>query len=79
LFSAVQKDDLLETERMILEGVTVNAKNTKEYTPLMVAAKRGNIDTLKLLLNAGADTNAQGRSDWTALTTAAFGKGSSYN
>ena len=71
-FYAVQKNDLLEAERMIIEGVNVNAKNTKKYTPLMLAAEHGNIDTLKLLLNAGADINTQGCSDWTALTTAAF-------
>ena len=64
---------------MIIEGVDINARNTKEYTPLMIAAADGNIDTLKPLLNAGADINAQGRSDWTALTATAFGQGSSYN
>ena len=38
----------------------VNAQDDDGYTPLMVAAKNGDTDTVKFLIDAGADLNAQG-------------------
>ena len=38
-------------------GADVNAKNNANLTPLMIACEKGNIDTINVLLNAGADTN----------------------
>ena len=40
--------------------------------PLMVAAANGHLDTVKALLDAGADANAEDWSGWTALHAAAL-------
>jgi ankyrin repeat protein len=39
---------------------------------LMVAASHGNMDTVRALLDAGADVNAKDFTGWTALHAAAF-------
>jgi ankyrin repeat protein len=36
-------------------------------TPLHDASRRGNIDEMKLLIDAGADVNAKDKYEWTPL------------
>ncbi|MBV8276318.1 MAG: ankyrin repeat domain-containing protein [Verrucomicrobia bacterium] len=52
-------------------GFDVNTPNTAGYTGLMVAAERGRVDIVKLLLDHKADPNAAGRDAGTALMLAA--------
>jgi len=57
------KDHLTKTE--------VNTADERGATPLMQASAFGNMETLRLLLDAGADVNARNRVDATALLWAA--------
>lgn len=52
-------------------GFDVNKPNTAGFTGLMVAAERGRLDIVKLLLDHKADPNVAGRDGSTALMLAA--------
>src|ERR1700726_4067318 len=52
-------------------GFDINKPNTAGYTGLMVAAERGRVDIVKLLLDHKADSNVSGRDGSTALMLAA--------
>ena len=52
-------------------GFDINSPNTAGYTGLMVAAERGRVDIIKLLLDHKADPNVAGRDGITALMLAA--------
>lgn len=47
-------------------------KNNEKATPLLLAAKKGNIETVQTLLNYGADIYALDELKWTALHHATF-------
>lgn len=60
----------------IAEGIDPNAPDPVGYTtPLAIAANRGQLEAVMILLEAGADPNARNRNDSTpALGAAFFGK-----
>ena len=62
LFRAAERNDVAEAQRLIAEGVDVNARGRYDgdYNPtvLMVAAWNNSVDVAKLLIAAGADVNA---------------------
>ena len=62
----------VEMVKLLLErGVNPNTPSTAvEYTPLMEAASSGNLELVKLLVNAGADLNAEDQRGHTALDEA---------
>ncbi|KAI5837291.1 ankyrin repeat-containing domain protein [Morchella snyderi] len=47
--------DVINT--LLAHGVYINGRNDKGYTPLQRAAENGDIDLIKLLLDAGAEVN----------------------
>jgi len=58
---------------ILQEGGDVNAAFPLVGTrALMVAAAQGHVDTVKALLDAGADANAADFTGWTALHAAAY-------
>lgn len=59
-------DKLIATE-------DINAKDLSGHTPLMIAARKGNVEWVKALIAAKADLELQSHSDykWTALIIAA--------
>jgi len=64
---------MTDTVRRILDEGTpdLNATGSYDYTALTIAAGHGDIEIVKLLLNAGADVNAIGNYGQTALILAA--------
>jgi ankyrin repeat protein len=52
---AVESNDLAHASELLANGAQVNRKNALGLTPLMVAAGRGCIQMVELLLTAGAD------------------------
>lgn len=59
MFEAIRKGDIKTVEKMLDSGFDVNATNADKMTPLHIAAIIGNLDIVKLLVNRGADVNAQ--------------------
>ncbi|MDQ0202002.1 ankyrin repeat protein [Neobacillus ginsengisoli] len=45
--------------KLIKEGVSINAQDTKGRTATMIATYKNDIETAKVLIEAGADVNIQ--------------------
>jgi ankyrin repeat protein len=54
-FNKVQEGDVLAVKLFLQAGMDPNLKNKYGLTPLIVAAKAGRLEVLKLLVNNGAD------------------------
>src|SRR5215510_2829756 len=65
-YQAIRNDNAEEL-RTLVESQNVNAKDSRGATPLMYAAAFGNAGQMKLLLESGADVNAQNTFQATAL------------
>jgi len=52
---------------LIEKGFDANQRDEKTWTPLMIAADLGFMDTVKVLLKSGADMNAVNESGWPTL------------
>ncbi len=76
LFQAVYDGRPEEIPALVTAGADVNAGNPNGWTPLMVAASRGDLEAVKLLLSAGADPDIASRTEYysgfTAVMAAAF-------
>ena len=70
LFQAIRNGDVPTVKRHLTKA-EVNGADARGVTPLMHAAAFGNIETLRALLDAGAEVNARNRADATALLWAA--------
>ncbi|HEV8148525.1 MAG TPA: ankyrin repeat domain-containing protein, partial [Bryobacteraceae bacterium] len=70
LFQAIRNGDLAFVKAHLTKA-EIEVRDGRGATPLMHAAAFGNIETLKLLLKAGADVNARNAFDATALLWAA--------
>ncbi|MDP3306772.1 quinoprotein dehydrogenase-associated putative ABC transporter substrate-binding protein [Methylotenera sp.] len=66
LHNATIARDNTRIEYLLKRGAKVNAKDTEGQTPLMVAAKSGDLSVLNGLLEYKADSNAQDNDRWTA-------------
>jgi uncharacterized protein len=66
------KEDFAPLEVEGYEGSTIKAVPMGGYTPLIFAARAGDVATAKLLVEKGADVNAVSESDGSALLMAAF-------
>ncbi|KAM0800157.1 BTB/POZ domain-containing protein [Usnea florida] len=54
LCEACRRGDLKTCQEAITEGVNINAKDAKDYTPLILASLCGHFEVVQLLLESGA-------------------------
>ena len=66
-YNAIRADNQQALTKLISSGADVNARDSRENTPLMYAAAVGSEDTMGKLLAAGADANAKNSFGSTAL------------
>jgi ankyrin repeat protein len=62
---------LAAVRRLIERGADVHARSTSGFTPILFAARAGDVDVATTLLNAGANVNDAGRDGATPLLVAA--------
>ena len=74
LFAAVDKDSRFKIERALDSGADINAQSerTQHFTPLMLAAQKGQGNAVPILLERGADTELTDHKGFTAMHIAAF-------
>ncbi|MFB5649289.1 ankyrin repeat domain-containing protein [Leptospira wolffii] len=72
----VYKGDLGGLERSLHSGFSVDTKDpfTRNYTPLMIAAREGETEIAEFLIRNGADVNAKTRDGHTALMMAVYNR-----
>ncbi|MBZ5576149.1 MAG: ankyrin repeat domain-containing protein [Acidobacteriia bacterium] len=67
LYSVIRANDLTGLKMLLDQGIGPNTPDSRQITPLMVAAEIGSVDAMSLLIARGADVNAQNASGSTAL------------
>lgn len=72
LITAVLNKDLEAVEFLLLNGANVNHLDSAKFTALQLAIIKGNIELMKMLLDAGPDINASPYPDmsWSGEQTA---------
>ncbi|MBI5571367.1 MAG: ankyrin repeat domain-containing protein [Desulfomonile tiedjei] len=71
LLAKAKTSDPGEMERLLTLGADVNTRNDENDTPLIVAARSGKAELVKLFLEKGADLEAKNHARFTALAEAA--------
>ena len=71
LAETIASGDLAALERLLAEGVDLEARDSAGLTPLVLAAQDGSADVVALLLAHGADVSATVADGWTPLHAAA--------
>ena len=61
IYTALRTNDLARLKTLAQSGVDANIKDDHGMTPLMYAAAVGSVDAMTLLIDKGADVNAQNR------------------
>jgi ankyrin repeat protein len=67
LYSPIRENKLTELERLLDRKGVANVADDRGVTPLMYAAAVGSLDAMRLLIDNGADVNAQNGYGSTAL------------
>jgi N-acyl-D-amino-acid deacylase len=67
LYSILRSGDLRGLKSALDQGINPNAPDSRQITPLMYAAEVGTADAMRLLIEHGADVNAQNAFGSTAL------------
>jgi ankyrin repeat protein/beta-lactamase regulating signal transducer with metallopeptidase domain len=75
IHEAAAEGDLEQVKRLIAEGVDINSRGEREFTPLHIAAKGGQSKIARFLIAHGADIMARDVSDYTPLHVTGWGKG----
>ena len=68
--AALKAGDRGEARKWLEKGADVNARDRKGFTPLILAARAGDLETAKFLITHGPDLNLDSET-WTALKFAA--------
>ena len=66
-YSAIRENNLAQVKALVDEKPGANVADTRGITPLMVAAEIGSVEAMRLLIDGGADVNAQNAFGSTAL------------
>ncbi len=66
-YSAIRDNNLTELKALLDQKVAADTADNRGITPLMYAAEIGSVDAMRLLLDRGADVNAQNAFGSTAL------------
>ncbi|MCA9507011.1 MAG: ankyrin repeat domain-containing protein [Myxococcales bacterium] len=61
LFESIENYDVQAIEAALSKGVDVNCINKDGYTPLQMAAKKGSLEIVRLLLNHNANIDAKSK------------------
>jgi len=67
LYAALHAGNLSELKALLDRGISANAADSRLITPLMYAAIVGSADAIRILIEHGADVNAQNAFGSTAL------------
>ena len=67
LFNAANSGNTQQLQKLISQGINVNAMNGERETALHMAAARGHFETVMLLVRSGANVNAQTVKNWIPL------------
>lgn len=70
LHRAAFYNDVEKINRLLSEGVDINAIATNDITPLHMASYEGNLDAIKILIKKGANPDLRNDKDETALDVA---------
>lgn len=70
-FRAIRANDLATLRTLAKDPTTVNSTDARKTTPLIYAALFGNPESVRILLNAGADVDARNDTGLSALIVAA--------
>ena len=68
LIQSAYAGKLAEVEVLVAKGATVNLRDQKKRTPLILAASNGHTSVVEFLFSEGADINARDSGGQTALT-----------
>jgi ankyrin repeat protein len=63
LCDAVEVTDVPAVRKLLAEGASLEARNRKGWTPLIIATQATNTEMVKLLIEKGADVNARSSSE----------------
>ena len=66
-YSAIRENNLAQLKALLSQEAGADAADNHAITPLMYAAEIGSVDAMRLLLDHGADVNAQNAFGSTAL------------
>jgi ankyrin repeat protein len=66
-YSSIRANDLAGLKSLLDQGASPNTADNRQITPLMYAAEIGSVDAMKMLIDRGADVNAQNAFGSTAL------------
>ncbi|TGL34957.1 ankyrin repeat domain-containing protein [Leptospira koniambonensis] len=72
----VYKGDLFGLQTCLRSGYSVDTRDpfTRNFTPLMIAAREGEVEIAEFLVRSGADINAKTRDGHTALMMAVYNR-----
>ena len=75
LHEAAKSGDVMAARRMVASGADMDMPDVHGHTPLHMAAGKGQVEVLKVLLEAGADKEAKTVQEGDPPLHAAAGKG----